>query len=178
VTFASQETLNPALEMPRFMADAMLGGLARWLRVLGYDTAYQAHIADTDLIQQALREKRILLTQDRALLRAWRLENVLLVEDTTPLVQLRQVVRQFDLPWGESLFSRCMLCNTPLAPVSRQAVTSRVPPYVLQNQRCFVQCSTCGRIYWEGSHVTRMRQQLQHALCSDARRADNAEGRG
>jgi uncharacterized protein with PIN domain len=177
VTFGSQETPNPAQESPRFIADAMLGRLARWLRVLGYDTAYQAHIADTDLAQQAIQEQRILLTRDRALLRAWRLENVCLVQDTMPLVQLRQVVRQFELPWNEGLFSRCMLCNNPLEPVSRQDVSNCVPLYVLQHQRCFVRCPTCGRIYWEGSHVARMCQQLQHVLGSDVRQADDAEDR-
>ena len=115
----------------------------------------------------------LLLTRDRALLRTWRLEHAVLVEDTTPLGQLRQVVRQFNLPWSESVFSRCMLCNIPLAPVSRQEASSRVPPYVLQHQRGFMQCLACRRIYWEGSHVARMRQQLQHVLCSETPQAED-----
>jgi uncharacterized protein with PIN domain len=151
-------------EAPRFIADAMLGRLARWLRVLGYDTAYEAHIADVDLVRQARHEGRILLTRDRTLLRERPVDHALLVDNAPPLAQLRQVVRQFDLPWRERLFSRCMLCNTPLQPISPQAVSDHVPLYVRQHQQRFVRCPDCMRIYWEGTHVTHMRNQLQYVL--------------
>lgn len=153
-----------SFKTPRFIADAMLGRLARWLRVLGYDTVYEAHVTDADLVRQARHDGRILLTRDRALLRERQLDNALLVDNVPPLEQLRQVVRQFDLSWRERLFSRCMLCNTPLQPISLQAVTRRVPPYIRQRQQRFAQCPDCARVYWEGTHVARMRNQLHHVL--------------
>ena len=154
--------------LPRFFADAMLGRLARWLRVLGYDTAYHAHIADADLVRQAQQEERCILTRDRALPREWQLDRYLLVEAQTPLSQLREVVQRFSLPWQDHLFSRCMVCNAPLQSVSPQEIAGAVPPYVLQHQQHFVRCPTCARVYWEGSHVVRMRCQLTRLFGGEA----------
>ncbi len=151
-------------ETPRFLADAMLGGLARWLRVLGYDTVAAAHPSDADLVRQARQEGRILLTRDRALLAEKRPSQVLLIESTNPLVQLRQVVSHYGLPWQARLFSRCLRCNALLQPVPSHEVQSQVPAYVCQHQRRFMRCPACGRIYWEGSHVQHMRDQLHGAL--------------
>ncbi len=158
----TMETL--VTEEPRFIADAMLGRLARWLRVLGYDTTYQAHIADAELVRQALQERRIVLTRDRALPRQWQLEHYLLLDDDVPLMQVRQVVMAFGLRWQEQLFSRCSQCNVPLRPAPQQEVAQRVPPYVRLHQQRFLQCPGCQRIYWEGTHVVTMRRLLHNTL--------------
>lgn len=157
------EPLKPAHE-PRFLADAMLGRLAHWLRVLGYNTFYRAHITDADLVQQARRKNRMILTRDQSLPREWHLDNCLLVADTSPMLQLRQVVRHFDLPWRTHWFSRCMICNTQLDPIARQDAAQQVPPYVFEHHQIFVRCSTCMRIYWQGTHVAHMRNQLRQVL--------------
>jgi hypothetical protein len=164
--------------MPRFFADAMLGRLARWLRVLGYDTAYHAHIADADLVWQAQQEQRCILTRDRALPHERHLDRYLLIESQTPLAQLREVVQWFHLPWQNHLFSRCMVCNTPLQDVSPQDIVGAVPPTVLQHQRCFVRCPTCARVYWEGSHAVRMRCQLARVFTGDAAGGAREERKG
>jgi uncharacterized protein with PIN domain len=149
---------------PRFIADAMLGRLAHWLRVLGYDTVYDAHATDADVVQQARRENRIVLTRDQSLPQAWHLDHYLLVDDTSPMLQLRQVVHHFDLPWQTHWFNRCTICNTQLDPVAREDVVHEVPSYVFEHHWTFVRCPACRRIYWQGTHVDHMQDQLRQVL--------------
>lgn len=148
----------------RFMVDVMLGRLARWLRVIGYDAAYREGIDDGDLVRLAIDESRILLTRDRTLPTEWWIDNYLLIDSTRPMVQLRQVVNHYDLPWHERLFSRCTVCNEPLNPLSYEQASERVPVKVLEHASRFAGCPGCKRVYWEGSHVDRMRKRLDETL--------------
>lgn len=148
----------------RFMVDVMLGRLARWLRVIGYDASYREGIEDSDLVRLAIDEGRILLTRDRALPTEWWIDNYLLIDSTKPMEQLRQVVNYYELPWQERLFSRCTVCNKPLDMLSRDRAAGRVPEKVFENAGRFAGCPVCERVYWEGSHVDRMRQRLDEAL--------------
>jgi uncharacterized protein with PIN domain len=149
---------------PRFLADAMLGRLARWLRVIGADTAYEPDIADTELARRAIEEDRVVLTRDRALPEEWRLPRVLLLESEAPLEQLRQVADRYGLEWRGRLFRRCSLCNATLAPIEAGRARERVPERVAREQRRFAECRGCHRVYWEGSHTRRMRRVLEQAL--------------
>lgn len=149
---------------PRFAADAMLGRLARWLRVLGYDTSYESRIEDEGLVRRALLEDRILLTCDRALPEEWRVARYLLLQPEAPLEQLRQVVEHFSLDPDRPLFRRCTHCNQPVETVERAAVVGRVPARVLDEHDRFSRCPRCTRIYWEGSHTRRMRHTLRRVL--------------
>ena len=142
---------------PRFAADAMLGRLARWLRVLGFDTTYDAAIADTVLVRHANDEGRVLLTRDRHLLRELQPAQAHEVRQDAPLEQLGELVRALDLAAPAELFTRCILCNTPLAPAR-----DRETP--LGAQGPLLECPSCGRLYWHGSHVRRMRMALERAL--------------
>lgn len=147
-------------ERPRFIADAMLGRLARWLRTLGYDTAYDDAIADAELVRRAFTEGRLILTRDRRLFDEWRIEGGLLVQADGPLEQLREVVEAFDLLPPGRLFTRCRVCNGVLEVVERETVADRVPPRVGARARGFAVCPDCGRVYWEGTHTERMREVL------------------
>jgi len=140
----------------RFAADAMLGRLARWLRVLGFDTTYDPAIDDHLLVRHADDEGRILLTRDRHLLRDLRPAHAHEVRQDAPLEQLRELVKALALPPPRAMFTRCILCNTPLA-VSHRAAPQWTDGPVLE-------CTTCGRTYWHGSHVRRMRAALERAL--------------
>lgn len=142
----------------------MLGRLARWLRVIGCDTSFDSHIADAALVQHALAEGRWILTRDRALMDEWRLPRVLVVRSERPAEQLREVVERLDLDWRQKLFTRCNRCNRELGPLSRDEVRGRVPERIRLEQEAFLCCSGCQRIYWEGSHVARMRRALERAL--------------
>jgi len=143
----------------------MLGRLARWLRVLGFDTAYDAMLADPALVRLAAAEERILLTRDRHLLRELRPARALEIQNDVPLDQLRTVVTALGLTPPPELFTRCLLCNTPLsAPLAAADASSLLPPAARGLPGPVRVCPQCGRVYWPGSHVRRMRRALASAL--------------
>ncbi len=149
---------------PRFFADSMLGKLARWMRTLGYDVAYEREIEDSELVARALRERRIILTRDRLLVkRRGARDNHIFIEGDRVEEQLRQVVDRF--PCDEGLFlTRCLRCNTPLEAVDKDDVKGRVPPYVFRTQERFSICPDCGRIYWSATHREHMIKDLSRML--------------
>ncbi len=105
----------PSGSEPRFIADAMLRSLARWLRMLGFDVAYEAHIPDEHLVRRALQQNRTLLTRDRKLPHEWTVPALYLVRADETLAQLREVVETFGLRNALRPFSRCSLCNAELS---------------------------------------------------------------
>jgi len=151
----------------RFFADAMLGRLARWLRILGFDVAFQPHIGDGELVRRAVEEDRAILTRDRALPREWRVSGVYVVSTEKPLEQLREVIRAFDLADAVQLFTRCNRCNTPLDKPRRDEILDRVPGPVLARHRDFRSCPECQRVYWSGSHTDRMERVARQILAED-----------
>ena len=148
----------------RFLVDAMLGRLARWLRILGSDASYTSDIADAELARCAFEQNRVVLTRDRAFPDEWRVPRALVLASEDPLEQLRSVVTAFDLDWRKRLFTRCSSCNQEIEPIPREEVASRVPSRVLREQRDFFHCPGCEHIYWEGSHLDRMRRTLEETL--------------
>ena len=158
--------LSPSGAEPRFVVDAMLGRLARWLRTLGWDTAHDDFISDADLVRRALEENRILVTRDRKLTEEWRIDGVLVLESDETREQLAEVVEALELERPDRLFTRCRNCNEPLEPVSRREITEhpqledRVPPRILEVHERFSLCPDCHRVYWEGSHTDRMRREV------------------
>jgi uncharacterized protein with PIN domain len=151
-------------EKPRFIADAMLGRLAKSLRMLGCDTSYEPDIDDNDLKMTALREGRVLLTRDREVAQTSLPVTVLLIGSDHLAEQLVEVAREFDVGPGEELFSRCLICNVAVEDVEKDAVEARVPEYVYATQERFAKCPSCGRIYWAATHVERAREWLESVL--------------
>jgi hypothetical protein len=149
---------------PRFAVDVMLGRLARWLRVLGLDATWTADIADAALVRHALDEERWLLTRDRALPAEWRVPRIHLVASELPLEQLREIIDVFALRSEVQLFARCTRCNAPIEALPRALAATHVPPRVLARNERFWRCPGCERIYWEGSHVDRMRRTVERVL--------------
>jgi uncharacterized protein with PIN domain len=150
---------EPAGE-PRFAADAMLGRLARWLRVLGFDTTWQAHVPDEALVRHALEEERTLLTRDRRLPEEWTLVPVVVLHAEDLRGQLAELGARFALAARARPFTRCNRCNEALVAASEAEVRERVPPAVRARHHGFLRCPRCGRVYWAGSHVARMRALL------------------
>lgn len=141
---------SPTRRPVRLLADAMLGRLARWLRLAGYDTAYLADTDDLAVMQLARAEERLILTRDVQL--ATRLGvNALLIESQLVEEQLAQVSVSVG-PSAKNAPSRCSVCNEPLRPLSAEAARQRVPPYVARTQDQFLTCFTCHRVYWPGTH--------------------------
>ncbi len=144
----------------RFLADAMLGGLARWLRVLGYDTHYDPLLDDPALVAMADREGRTLLTRDRHLVTFLRPSDALLIRQDAPLAQLREVLSHAALEPVHPLFSRCLVCNTLLREASAQECAELAPASSRLPGEPLLFCPGCQRLYWHGSHTRRMRHQL------------------
>jgi uncharacterized protein with PIN domain len=142
----------------RFLVDSMLGTLAKWLRILGFDTAYHAHLDDDEIVRLARAEGRVLLTRDTGLSRRKGLR-CLLVESSLLEEQLSQVLQAFDLD-STAPFSRCPVCNILLEDVSKHEARGQVPPYVFQTQDAFRLCPECGRFYWRGTHWQKMLQRV------------------
>jgi len=140
---------------PRFLVDVNVGRLVTWLRALGYDAVRFRGGHDNEMVKFALEQGRVILTKDGELLRrrvtsSGRLR-VVHIDSDDFREQLRQVVREVRLK-DHRPFTRCLECNQPLAPRSREEVAGKVPPYVFATQREFSQCPTCLRIYWQGTH--------------------------
>src|SRR5437867_5165949 len=136
---------------PRFVADVMVGKLARWLRILGYDALYNNRFEDTEILRIARTEDRVILTRDVEL-HSRGGSRSLLVHDDDYESQVRQVISALGLT-DFTLFSRCAECNTPLIDTDREAVFLKVPPYVYLTQEHFSICPACDRVYWRGTHV-------------------------
>jgi hypothetical protein len=148
-----------------FVADAMLARLARWLRVLGFDTLYDAQASDPVLVRISNDEGRLLLTRDRHLLRELRPVRALEIAHDAPLEQLKQTVIALSLPAPQVLFTRCMVCNSLLSePLARPEADELVPPGVRGIPGAVRQCPTCLRLYWNGSHTRRMRAAIERTL--------------
>ena len=150
------------MDEPRFVADVMLGRLARWLRALGNDTLYFRDAPDRRLLTIALAERRRLLTRDVALSRVARDAGFLIRAEGLDL-QIREVTEACGLGARRAL-SRCLECNSVLAAAPPEAVRNRVPPYTFATRPQFWLCPGCGRVYWAGTHVDGIRRRLERCL--------------
>lgn len=145
--------LRPApLRVTRFIADVHLGTLARYLRLLGFDTVWERDLTDENIIDRSLREKRIIPTRDRGILRNGRVSHGYWLRTTDSQRQLEEVVHALDLSGAIRPCTRCMECNGVLRGASSADVAGDVPPRILEYYRDFSKCAGCGRVYWAGSH--------------------------
>lgn len=144
----------------------MLGRLARWLRVLGFDTYFEADVDDHALVRLANEQGRVLLTRDRHLLRTLRPQRSQEIRRDAPLEQLGDVIERWRPAPPAFLFTRCMICNGQLSPPLGVERSQALLPDGLQAAAVqpVRQCPACGRLYWQGSHVRRMRAALERAL--------------
>lgn len=143
----------------RFVLDAHLGRLAAYLRMLGFDTRYSNRVDDAELAGISRNERRILLTRDRGLLKRGEVTHGYCVRETAPRRQLVEVVRRFDLAGSIRPFTRCLICNAVLRPAATGGAggeAARISPPGLQRTE-LRECPQCGKPYWSGSHVRRMR---------------------
>jgi len=156
------------LRVTRFVADAHLGGLARLLRMAGFDTLYDNHFQDSEIATIAIREGRILLTRDRELLKWREITHGCYVHALKPAEQLQEIVRRLDLAGSARPFTLCLHCNAPLHALDKALALPRVPPAVRGLHERFSTCEVCHRVYWEGSHWQRMSALLEQALLHQA----------
>ncbi|HEX9445830.1 MAG TPA: Mut7-C RNAse domain-containing protein [Candidatus Binatia bacterium] len=143
-----------------FIADRMLGRLARWLRIIGQDVKYSPGLSGAGLIRAARREGRLILTRDGALARK-NPPPYLMIESDHFRAQLRQVIDHCRLDPSKDAFTRCVECNAAFEPVDKALLEGRVPPYVFATQEKFSFCRGCRRVYWPATHQARMAAELK-----------------
>lgn len=147
----------------RFVADAHLGGLARMLRMAGFDTLYDHAFDDPDIADIGKREARIILTRDRDLLKRRNVAHGCYVRALDAPSQLKEIVERLDLYAQTRPFTLCLHCNVPLHAVSKEAVAARLPPAIRDTQTEFCMCAMCHGVFWKGSHWKRMCEVLAAA---------------
>jgi uncharacterized protein with PIN domain len=140
----------------KFIADVMLGRLAKRLRLLGFDVLYDRALDDNELIRLSLEEDRVILTRDTLLASRPLAKNRLMIKHDLVDDQLRQVFDALGITAPPGFLTRCSLCNQPLAAAQKQDVKDLVPEHVYDTRNDFFLCAGCGRVYWKGSHVERM----------------------
>lgn len=150
-----------ALREPKFVLDVHLGRLAAYLRMLGFDAAYNNRASDAELVRVSSEQKRILLTRDRGVLKHSAVTHGYWLRETESRRQAAEVVRRFDLGRLLRPFTRCMACNRVLHEVVEAEVRDRVPPRIASSHEEFRECPGCRRVYWQGSHYQRMRRWIE-----------------
>jgi uncharacterized protein with PIN domain len=157
-------SIQPPLPDPiRFIADAHLGGLARLLRMAGFDTLYENNFQDAEIEAIAGRDHRIVLSRDIELLKRRSLVHGAYVRALKPAQQFREIFERFRLR-STHPFSLCLDCNAPLRPISLEAAWHRIPPNIRATHQCFSTCDVCERVFWEGSHWKSMQRLLAETL--------------
>jgi uncharacterized protein with PIN domain len=159
-----------------FIVDSNAGKLARWLRIMGYDTLFLKDIEDGLLVEIAMKEGRVVVTRDTQIAKRRVAINgslrVILSRDDDPKRQLLQVMKELNLDCRQLQFTRCLECNRRLVSRSKEEVKDLVPPYVFGTQTQYMQCPSCRRIYWQGTHWQRMKRALEEIAVNSAGRAE------
>ncbi len=151
------------LRQVRFVLDGHLGKLARYLRLLGFDSLCSSDWSDHELVAISTGEHRILMTRDRALLKHRAVTHGSYVWATDPHRQLGEVVRRFHLAGRIAPFTRCMHCNGLIEPVEKDDIAHRLLPWTRDHYDKYSTCTTCERIYWQGSHYQRLNEIVEEA---------------
>jgi len=149
----------------KFIVDHNVGKLAKWLRIMGYDTLLFSSPDDSHMIATALAEGRVIITRDtqimkRRVVTSGQLKAILIQSDK-PELQMHQIIDTISLNCEFRPFTICLECNQPLVARSKQEIKDLVPPYVFQTQSQYVECPACHRIYWKGTHWQAMTQKLK-----------------
>jgi len=152
----------------KFIVDINVGKLAKWLRIMGYDTILFTDQDDGKMISIAMNQHRVILTKDtqimkRRLITSGKLEAIL-IEGDNPKDQLQQVAGVLNLKYQFKPFSLCLECNQKLYQTNKDKVTDLVPPYVYKTQNEYMECPSCHRIYWQGSHWLAMKKELEKLI--------------
>ena len=152
----------------KFIVDQNVGRLVKWLRIMGYDTIFFNGSNDSRMIATALAEGRVILTRDTQIMRrrvvTKGLLKAILIQSEYPQEQIRQVIETLNLDCLSRPFTLCLECNQPLVERSKEQVKDLVPPYVFKTQKQYMECPSCHRIYWRGTHWQAMTRRLEHFM--------------
>jgi uncharacterized protein len=145
------------LRKPKFILDVHLGTLAKYMRMLGFDTLYKNNYKDEDIVKISLKEKRAILTKDRGILKRSEVTHGYWIRSTITNEQIIEVIKHFDLKEQIKELSRCLKCNSLLKKIPKGQIIDRLPRKVKEYQQEFYYCMNCDKIFWKGSHYTKMK---------------------
>jgi len=148
----------------RFIVDCMLGKLAKWLKILGFDALYFSKIEDGDLMALAQKEGRVLLSRDNGLIGKSCNIKTLFIESEDWNTQVEQVLNEFELWDDVSPYSRCIECNVELKDLPKKKARNLVTPFVFERAESFALCPECGRVFWKGTHHKDMEFKIEEIL--------------
>ena len=146
----------------KFLCDQMLGTLAKWLRILGFDTYYTNNLTDDlEVIKIAKKEKRILLTMDKNFIYQARRENISVIEISTTELdeQLKIALENVEIN-QDLILTRCLICNSTLNYIKKNDVKAKIPDRVFESNDKFWYCKNCNKIYWKGTHYDKMLEKI------------------
>jgi hypothetical protein len=146
-------------EKIKFITDSSLGKLARWLRILGYDTAYHAGYADRAFLREAQKQGRVVLTRKKDMAQRQFSGRIAVIHHECVEDQLEEIITTLSLvPEEDQIFTLCLRCNEKLAAVSKEEVSGTVPDYVLRCHGVFYRCHRCGGAFWPGTHREKVKR--------------------
>jgi hypothetical protein len=149
----------------QFFCDVMLGRLAKYLRILGFDTLYSRSASVSTLVSKAFSDNRVILTRRTELVKRSVAAPLLFIHSNEPEEQIRQVLQHLQIaPADTKPLSRCLACNSLLHNADRHQVEGRVPAYVFSTIERFSACPECRRVYWQGTHSANMLQRIANIL--------------
>jgi uncharacterized protein with PIN domain len=148
----------------KFVVDGMLGKLAKWLKILGFDVLFFSNADDDTLLNLARREGRTLLSRDLGLIARAKGVKSLAIESENWEEQVRQVLDHFNLRSQVRPYTRCLECNTLLKILPKRMAVNLVTPFVYEQGSSFAICASCGRVYWQGTHFEAMRAEIERLL--------------
>ena len=153
------------LRRNKFIADINLGHIAKYMRILGFDSYYDPFLSPHEIIEISKRENRIILTQSRKLLKFKGVTHGIFIRPGTPTDQVKQIIDDLDIKDSIKLFSRCFRCNTLLKNVPKEKVLARIPPKAKKFCDQYVECQSCDKIYWKGgTHFIHMKKAVRQLL--------------
>ncbi|MEJ2613360.1 MAG: Mut7-C RNAse domain-containing protein [Ignavibacteriaceae bacterium] len=152
------------LRNKKFILDVHLGTLARYLRMIGFDTMYKNDYNDDEIVDISLNEKRTILTRDKGILKRNAVTHGYWIRNQNPGLQLKEVAERFHLKNQIREFERCLECNARLTKIDKEKIVERLPPKVRQRQNNFWYCKNCDNIYWRGTHFEKMKEIINKFL--------------
>jgi len=175
-----QISVYPALEKPeienpvhlcpvppfktRFIADIHLGDIVKYMRALGFDVYDDPGLSNRDIIERSQKEERIIITKSRKLLKFKEVVYGLLLCVGTTEVQVKDIITRLDISDRIKPFSRCLCCNNILINIPKEEIEDKIPPKTRSFCDQYAYCESCHRIYWEGTHVIKMRKVINRVL--------------
>jgi len=157
----------------KFIVDCMLGKLAKWLKILGFDVLYFPKAGDAELIALAQKERRTLLSRDNGLLAKAQKKRKLFIESENWEEQVKQVLREFNLWEKVKPYSRCLDCNCRLKYLLKSRAVNLVTPFVYEHASSFALCPSCGKVFWQGTHFSDMEEKIKEILKRKKKRKRN-----